>query len=76
MVPIQFEYEDEVFCLGSWHPVKKFVTVLNMFKHHYSGEFMYRIREDHISPLGAAVSDERTISESEIAYLLETRVTE
>ena len=70
MVPIQFEYEDEVFCLESWHPVKKFVTVLNMFKHRYSGEFMYRIREDYINPLGVSVSEERTISETEITCLL------
>lgn len=68
MVPIQFEYEE--------YGVRKFVVVLNMFKHHYSGTFMYRVRTDYMSLAGTPLSEELTLPESAVLEMLKTQVTD
>ena len=53
MIPISFEYVDTSYELDYLHPerseavkVKHFISVLKVFKHYYTRELMYKVRED------------------------------
>lgn len=82
MVPIQFEYETpwSVFDhnTGSYITVhvKRFVVVLGMFKHHYTNELMYKIREDTLWHDNTVSSNEMIVTETTVLELLKMQVTE
>ena len=49
MIPIQFEYVGASYDGDLWgENTKHFITVLEVFTHHYSGELMYKVRDDYI----------------------------
>ena len=80
-VPWRFEYVDTSYELDYLHPerseavdVKQFISVLEMFKHHYTGELMYRVREDYVEPCGVPVSREYILTESAILDMLKDRI--
>ena len=81
MIPISFEYVNTSYELGYFHPerseavdVKHFVSVLDVFKHHYTGELMYKVREDYTDPYGAPVSREYILNETAILDMLKYRI--
>ena len=80
-VPWRFEYVDTSYELDYPHPerseavdVKHFISVLEMFKHHYTGELMYKVREDYIEPCGVPVSREYILTETAILDMLRDRI--
>ena len=80
-VPWRFEYVDTSYELDYLHPerseavdVKHFISVLEMFKHHYTGELMYKVREDYIEPCGVPVSREYILTEPAILDMLRDRI--
>ena len=83
-VPWRFEYVDTSYELDHLHPersevveVKHFISVLEVFKHHYTGELMYKVREDYVKPCGVPVSREYILTEPAILNMLkEKRVTD
>ena len=79
-VPWRFEYVDTSYELDYLHPerseavdVKHFISVLEMFKHHYTGELMYKVREDYVEPCGVPVSREYILTEPAILDMLKDR---
>ena len=81
MIPISFEYVDTSYELDYFHPerseaveVKHFVSILEVFKHHYTGELMYKVREDYVEPCGVPVSKEYILTEPAILDMLKDRV--
>lgn len=81
MIPISFEYVDTSYELDYLHPerseaveVKHFISVLGVFKHHYTGELMYKVREDYTDHYGAPISREYIINETAIFGMLKDRV--
>ena len=54
--------------------VKYFISVLEMFKHHYTGELMYKVREDYTGHYGAPISREYIINEAAILDMLIYRI--
>lgn len=77
MIPIQFEYVDTDYSYGYPVKVNKFVVVMNTFRHHYSGGLMHHVRIEYISPLSnQPVATYSIVGESDIAFMLKTRVTE
>ena len=80
-VPWRFEYVDTSYELDYLHPerseavdVKHFISVLEMFKHHYTGELMYKVREDYVEPCGVPVSREYILTEPAILDMLKDRI--
>ena len=80
-VPWSFEYVDTSYELDYFHPerseaveVKHFVSVLEVFKHHYTGELMYKVREDYVKPCGVPVSREYILNEVAILGMLKDRI--
>ena len=80
-VPWSFEYVDTSYELDYLHPerseaidVKHFVSVLEVFKHHYTGELMYKVREDYVKPCGVPVSREYILNETVILGMLKDRI--
>ena len=79
-VPWRFEYADTSYELEPENSteeafdVKHFVSVLEMFKHHYTGELMYKVREDYIEPCGVPVSREYILTEPAILDMLKDRI--
>ena len=80
-VPWRFEYVDTSYELDYLHPerseavdVKHFMSVLEMFKHHYTGELMYKVREDYVEPCGIPVSREYILTEPAILDMLKDRI--
>lgn len=80
-VPWRFEYMDTSYELDYLHPerseavdVKHFISVLEMFKHHYTGELMYKVREDYTDHYGAPISREYIINETAILGMLKDRI--
>ena len=80
-VPWRFEYVNTSYELDYLHPerseavdVKHFISVLEMFKHHYTGELMYKVREDYIEPCGVPVSREYILTEPAILDMLKDRI--
>ena len=80
-VPWRFEYADTSYELDYLHPerseavdVKHFISVLEMFKHHYTGELMYKVREDYVEPCGVPVSREYILTEPAILDMLKDRI--
>ena len=80
-VPWRFEYADTSYELDYLHPerseavdVKHFISVLEMFKHHYTGELMYKVREDYIEPCGVPVSREYILTEPAILDMLKDQI--
>ena len=80
-VPWRFEYVDTSYELDYLHPerseavdVKHFISVLEMFKHHYTGELMYKVREDYVEPCGVPVSREYILNEVAILGMLKDRI--
>ena len=80
-VPCRFEYVDTSYELDYLHPerseavdVKHFISVLEMFKHHYTGELMYKVREDYVEPCAVPVSREYIITEPAILGMLKDRI--
>ena len=80
-VPWRFEYVDTSYELDHLHPerseavdVKHFISVLEMFKHHYTGELMYKVREDYVEPCGVPVSREYILTEPAILDMLKDRI--
>ena len=54
---------------------RKFVRVLEVFIHHYTGEMIRRVRIDYISSSsGEACSGYKTLNEREFNEMLERRV--
>ena len=77
----RFEYVDTSYELDYLHPerseavdVKHFISVLEMFKHHYTGELMYKVREDYVEPCGVPVSREYILTEPAILDMLKDRI--
>lgn len=80
-VPWSFEYVDTSYELDYLHPerseaidVKHFVSVLEVFKHHYTGELMYKVREDYVKSCGVPVSREYILNEVTILGMLKDRI--
>ena len=80
-VPWRFEYVDTSYELDYLHPerseavdVKHFISVLEVFKHHYTGELIYKVREDYVEPCGVPVSREYIITEPAILDMLKDRI--
>ena len=80
-VPWSFEYVVISYELDYFHPerseaveVKHFVSVLEVFKHHYTGELMYKVREDYTDHYGAPISREYIINETAILGMLKDRI--
>ena len=79
-VPWRFEYVDTSYELEPENQteeafdVKHFISVLEMFKHHYTGELMYKVREDYVEPCGVPVSKEYILTEPAILNMLKDRV--
>ena len=79
-VPWRFEYVDTSYELEPENStekafdVKHFISVLEMFKHHYTGELMYKVREDYTDPYGAPVSREYILTETAILDMLRDRI--
>ena len=81
MIPISFEYVDTSYELDYLHPerseavkVKHFISVLKVFKHYYTRELMYKVREDYVEPCGVPVSREYILTESAILDMLKDRI--
>lgn len=79
-VPWRFEYIDTSYELDPENPIeesfdiKHFISVLEVFKHHYSEKMMYRVRDDYIEPCGVPVSREYILMEPAILDMLKDRV--
>ena len=80
-VPWRFEYVDTSYELDYLHPerseavdVKHFISILEMFKHHYTGDLMYKVREDYVEPCGVPVSREYILTEPAILDMLKDRI--
>ena len=79
-VPWRFEYVDTSYELEPENSteetfdVKHFISVLEMFKHHYAGELMYKVREDYVEPCGVPVSREYILTEPAILDMLKDRI--
>ena len=80
-VPWSFEYVDISYELDSLHPVRSdavdvrhFLSVLEVFNHHYTGELMYKVREDYVEPCGVPVSREYILAEPAILDMLKGRI--
>ena len=79
-VPWSFEYVDTSYELEPENPteeafdVKHFITVLEIFKHHYSDEMMYRVRDDYIEPCNVPISREYILNETAILDMLKDRI--
>ena len=80
-VPWSFEYVDISYELDYLHPerseavdVKHFVSVLEVFKHHYTGELMCKVREDYVEHCGVPVSREYILAEPAILDMLKGRI--
>ena len=81
MIPISFEYVDTSYELDYLHPeqseavkVKHFISVLKVFKHYYTRELMYKVREDYVEPCGVPVSREYILTEPAILDMLKDRI--
>ena len=77
----KFEYVDTSYELDYLHPerseavdVKHFISVLEIFKHHYTGDLMYKVREDYVEPCGVPVSREYILTELAILDMLKDRI--
>ena len=75
MIPIQLEY------VGAWYggdlwgeKAKHFITVLEVFTHHYSGELMYKVRDDYIESPNIPISREYIINEAAVLDMLRYRI--
>ena len=76
MIPIQFEYMDVTHVFGYPMDIRKFVVVVDTFKHHYSDSMMYRARVDYLHPLtDVPVTEYLTLTEAMMLDMLKTRVT-
>ena len=79
-VPWSFEYVDTSYELEPENPteeafdVKHFISVLEAFKHYYSKETMYRVRDDYIEPCNVPISREYILNETAILDMLKDRV--
>ena len=79
-VPWTFEYVDTSYELEPENPteeafdVKYFITVLEIFKHHYGDEMMCRVRDDYIEPCNVPISREYILNETAILDMLKDRV--
>ena len=80
-VPWRFEYVGISYELDYLQPerseavdVKHFVSVLEVFKHHYSDKMMYKVREDYVEPCGVSVSREYILTEPAILDMLKDRI--
>lgn len=80
-VPWSFEYVVISYELDYLHPerseavdVKHFVSVLEVFNHHYTGELTYKVREDYVKPCGVPVSREYILNETAILGMLKDRI--
>ena len=79
-VPWSFEYVDTSYELESENPteeafdVKHFIIVLEVFKHHYSDEMMYRVRDEYVEPCGVPVTREYFLTEQAILDMLKDRI--
>ena len=81
MIPISFEYVGTSYELDYPHPerseavdVKYFVFVLEVFKHHYTGELMYKVRDHYVEPCGVPVINEYILTEPAILDMLKYRI--
>ena len=81
MIPISFEYVDTSYELDYLHPerseavkVKHFISVLEVFKHHYTRELMYKVRDHYVEPCGVPVINEYILTEPAILDMLKDRI--
>lgn len=75
MIPIQFEYVGTSYDGDLWgENTKHFITVLEVFTHHYSGELMYKVRDDYIEAPNIPISREYIINEAAILDMLRYRI--
>ena len=75
MIPIQFEYAGASYDGDLWgENTKHFITVLEVFKHRYSGELMYKVRDDYIESSNVPISREYIINEAAILDMLKDRI--
>lgn len=80
-VPWNFEYVDTSYELNYRFPdrsaavdIKHFISVLEVFKHHYSDEMMYKVRDDYIEACNIPISREYILNETAILDMLKDRV--
>ena len=72
MLPIQFEYVLPNNSKDTIEPERVYLTIIGQFKHHYTGQTMYRVREE--SSRGKAT--ESIITEYRMNSRLSMRVKE
>ena len=75
MIPIQFEYVGASYDSDLWgENTKHFITVLEVFTHRYSGELMYKVRDNYIESPNISISREYIINEAAILDMLKDRI--
>ena len=75
MIPIQFEYVGASYDGDLWgENTKHFITILEVFTHRYSGELMYKVRDDYIESPNLPISREYILNETEILDILKNRI--
>lgn len=52
------------------YAIPKFLTVLDTFEHHYTGERMCRIREEWVTEDGHGMADEKIVREEAVLKLM------
>lgn len=81
-IPKQFEYLHTYTQFQGLQQAPVFVTVLDVFEHHYTGTKMYHIRLEHDGTFGFKGCDPRpsvdykTVAEDEMMKMLEERIKE
>lgn len=75
VIPKEFEYIDIYTSLGTVMKERRFVTVLDEFEHHYSGEKFYHIRIEYISTYieGMPVVEYETVDQKKMMSMLDRR---
>lgn len=77
MIGQQFEYAEVQYHFVDRPVVKKFVTVLDEFAHHYSGKIMRYCRIEHIGSIcGVDMVEYIVIDEDRFGWMLENKCVE
>lgn len=80
-IPKQFEFIEVYYQFANRPEAPVFVTVLETFNHHYTGEKLYHIRLEHDGTFGfggnpSSFVEYKTVSEDVMADMLEKQEAE
>lgn len=48
-----------------------YVEILDVFKHHYTGEKMFYIRMETVNGLGHGMAEDKVVSETQLKHFME-----